>query len=28
LGHGFLFKANTGWVAPAIAWAKGEKAVE
>lgn len=23
LGHGFLFKANTGWIEPTIAWAKG-----
>jgi hypothetical protein len=24
LGHGFLFKTNTGWMEPAIAWAKKE----
>jgi len=22
MGHGFLFKENTGWIEPAIAWAK------
>lgn len=25
LGHGFLFKANTGWMEPVIAWGKNER---